>query len=565
MADRVGGLVNVANGWRVSFRAMTDGGVSFDTPDGPVRFWAEGASSVLPVVEPDGVSVRYVDVVPGSDLVYRVNGRGVEEYLFVKAASSTASVSFVVEGVEFDVADGGLKGRGQGVGARVSVSRPESFSPTRSVPDGAHVFTVVNGSSAAGRAAGGRTRIEVGVTAGFVAGLGADDFPVVVDPSINVNPSPSWVRSYMGPGLNDPSTRFDDGWARVGDPYLSSTSGVRWRSTALIPYGAYLGADVESATLRTSIDGACCAANGSQLLRGWWADKEAPSTQPEIWSQPPRQFTGAGYVIDSAYANPAFVGYLNAGAEVHGEDLTGLYNYWTTNSIDNGVLWFAGVEAPHAFTLKKFVLSLDLYINRKPTVNPTMTAGYPTQTGRSLTLSVNPGSDPDNDTFEQVFRVRNLVDGQVIESNAGNWSTSTSWTVQVPADWSQVPAGWSGSSAVWEIDTFDGYCSPTTGACHETFNALSGGWIPQNQLPVAGSLALPANATSSGSSVQTFTAAGAGVDADGDGLVYEFYRCTDPACGTMTSMGSPSPVSNPAGGVIYTFPATFPTQTFWWG
>lgn len=62
-----GVLTNSANEWSVRFEPMTTGrGVSFRSPDGTVRFVAEGAAPVKPTVEPDGKSVRYRNVVPGS-------------------------------------------------------------------------------------------------------------------------------------------------------------------------------------------------------------------------------------------------------------------------------------------------------------------------------------------------------------------------------------------------------------------------------------------------------------------------------------------------------------------
>lgn len=76
--DGAGRLTNAANEWRVVFEPMVPGrGVSFWTPDGEIRFVAENASPVEPVVEPDGVSVRYQNVFRGSDLVYRVTPNGV--------------------------------------------------------------------------------------------------------------------------------------------------------------------------------------------------------------------------------------------------------------------------------------------------------------------------------------------------------------------------------------------------------------------------------------------------------------------------------------------------------
>jgi hypothetical protein len=71
VADGRGGFVNVANAFRVEFKAMgPGGGVRISADDGEVSFYARNAAAVRPVLAKDGLSVTYPNVLPGSDLVY---------------------------------------------------------------------------------------------------------------------------------------------------------------------------------------------------------------------------------------------------------------------------------------------------------------------------------------------------------------------------------------------------------------------------------------------------------------------------------------------------------------
>lgn len=229
------------------------GGVTVVTPDGTVRFAANGARpDVVPVVEPDGVSVRYAEVFAFTDLVYRVTGMGVEELLVLKSPAATPAVSFTVHGAQFDAAPGQLKARGATVGRRLKISAPETFDGRgRPVDIENQVFTTTDQP-------GNRTRVDIGVTDGYLATLSPEQFPLVVDPSITVSAGTSWVHSWANYSNTGGSyASFNDGYARIGNPYISSKSTVRWRSTAYFDYSGLTSdiplANVSDATLTTTV------------------------------------------------------------------------------------------------------------------------------------------------------------------------------------------------------------------------------------------------------------------------------------------------------------------------
>ena len=79
VVDKAGVVRNAANDWSVSFGSLADG-VGLDTGRGVLGWRAQSAQDVLPVIEPDGVSLRYVNAWPGVDLVYRVSGSTVARH-----------------------------------------------------------------------------------------------------------------------------------------------------------------------------------------------------------------------------------------------------------------------------------------------------------------------------------------------------------------------------------------------------------------------------------------------------------------------------------------------------
>jgi RHS repeat-associated protein len=543
--DEDGVLVSAANEWQARFEPMTSGGgVTIATPDGDVRFVAEGASLVAPMVEPDGVSVRYVDVFPDTDLVYRVTGVGVEELLILKSDSATASVSFAVDGAQFDPRAGGLDARGGGIGERLRLSAPETFGA-----DGRPV-DVANQVFAAVDLPGGDSRVRVGLTDEFVESLEPDQFPVVVDPSVLYGFGADFVRSYAVYNTTGAAyATYDDGYARVGNPYLSATSPVRWRSTARFNYHNFFGANVVDAFVETLVvDG---TTNGAQGLKVWWASQDGwhwwanPLRFPEV-----NPFTKPA-VSDTNWSQPLVSSSLSSDIQDHwGGWLRDTYNRWTRESTPNGTLLFTGNETAGAYTFKKFAVVLGLTLNRWPTA-PT---GSATRRGRWVSSSGVSASDPDNDSVSYVHRLRNTVTGQVIDYG-GSWA----WT---PQNWGTVeaPADWTGQTIEMQALSWDGMC--WTGECHTNGPTVVGTFI--NTPPSAPTL----NTPSTGTQTHNFTQelwANVATDPQSDPLTYQFFSCTDAACTTRQMFAGTPTV---AGGKVFqtvTFSSAFYGQQLWWG
>jgi len=206
--------------WSGSWTAIAGQGVALVGDRSEVRFWANDATAVEPTLEPDGHSVRYADVAPGTDLVYRVSGSGVEETLVLKSAAAARATG---KGVESD----------------------------------AFVFEVETSVDGVADV----TELEIGLDADFVEGFPAGDFPVVIDPSIQFTRSQTWTHkyerrttdgSYCYEILDNGNIRFGNkGGAvqvlrlsteqRLGQPELSSASSTTTTAATASPPSCFPG------------------------------------------------------------------------------------------------------------------------------------------------------------------------------------------------------------------------------------------------------------------------------------------------------------------------------------
>ena len=362
VSDGAGGLTNAANEWRVTFGVMQTGrGVMISTSDGDLSFVADGARAVPPMVEPDGVSVRYVDVFADTDLMYVVTGVGVEELLVLKSAKGTSAVTFSIVGAQFDANPSGLESRSGGIGRRVTISAPETFDGDgRPVAVEHQVFS--NRDDGAGK-----SKVTVGVTAEFLRSLPADAFPLTVDPSVGLWLGTSWLHSY-GNYLSTGAwyDSFSDGYARVGNPLISSTSSVRWRTTGFFDYHPYIGASVVDAALYTTM---VVGGSTSRTLNVYWANQDSfnygMNPRWHTQSTPP----SSAYTLTTT--NPyvtSTLGAVGTAAWHNGTWFPTLYNNWTRTSHLNGTLLFRGNESAGINTYKKFTVAVLLVINRWPSL-----------------------------------------------------------------------------------------------------------------------------------------------------------------------------------------------------
>lgn len=465
--DGSGALVNAANDWRVRFRSMPAGGVEFTAADGAVSFAARDAAGVAPVIEPDGESVRYADVYPNTDLVYRVTGAGVEELLVLKNRDARATVDFEVSGATVtDDGAGGLDlGGTSGLARRMQLSPVLTFDAKGDSVDPDH--QVVDATSDRD----GASVVTVGLDHAWVRAQPADRFPVVVDPSFSV-PGTTAVTSYLnnivsGNNINTVS----DGYGYVGNPAIGSSPNARWRSVVSLPYNNYLGANVVSASLTTSLT-AGASDSGTQVFRAYWAAEAGfhATAQPNYY---------VGYApwrgapvsnVDGWYA-PIVDATQSTGTQAYTGNLTHLYNGWLRDGRPNGRLLLVGNDGfGAAYTLKKFAVTISVTINRWPST-PTGTIGTtPNPTNRWLHFGVqNPGSDPDGDAVVYNHWV----------SGPSGLLFQTGWTSARTADY-QVPRTTYGQSLRYGTDYWDQQC--LHGECH-TGAAFSASWTPVNVAP----------------------------------------------------------------------------------
>ena len=160
-----------------------------------------------------------------------------------------------------------MRGRGTSkLARRFRIAAPETFdSSSRLVDDAAHEFAVVDDGV-------GRSRVTVGLKPAAVANMDSRAFPVVVDPSVLMSLAPDGLQAW-GVYVNNgsPYITFTDGYVRIGNPHLSSTSTVRYRSTAHFNITPAYGASVIEARLLTNTT--CCINAGFRAVKVYWADE----------------------------------------------------------------------------------------------------------------------------------------------------------------------------------------------------------------------------------------------------------------------------------------------------
>jgi hypothetical protein len=101
IANPDGTLRNAANDWTATFGSLATSGVSVAVGNGSLGWQAiDGAADAKPSIETDGVSVRYRDVWPGVDVVYRVRSGAVEELIELKSPQAKSSLSFKLPGAD---------------------------------------------------------------------------------------------------------------------------------------------------------------------------------------------------------------------------------------------------------------------------------------------------------------------------------------------------------------------------------------------------------------------------------------------------------------------------------
>ena len=435
-----GVLRSSANEWSARFEPMGAGsGVALSTPDGDLRFWPEGVVvPVVPTVEPDGVSVRYREVWPGIDLVYTVTGAGVEEVAQIKRAG-TVSPSFVVEGATFTADASGLQATGV-LGKRVRISRPESFDAKgQAVPVSAELFDALTLVPGVGKDA--KTRISLGLDPLWLAGLAPERFPVSIDPTTMLTAT-SFVHSFAQYGSGGAYGSFNDGYARIGNPVISGSPSVRWRSTAYYDYTPVVGHGYRLTDAWLATNTVAWADAGAWAVQATWASADTFNGTPGY----------ATLVSDS----------LTTGAKnLSSAALLAQYQTWADSGEIHGTLGFVGDESGPP-TLKKFTADLYISYNKFLPLPATPTAPANGTTIRSTaTLSATVPQQFDGDGDQVRYRFYTCTDSacsnRLYTINGGAWSnvSSAGQTVSAVATFSVTP-GFTSQTFWWGIATWDG-------------------------------------------------------------------------------------------------------------
>lgn len=346
-----GSVVSGANSWRVSFPATLAGTIGFADAHGAFSWRAVDAAPVKGVVEPDGVSIRYADAWPDADLVYRVSSWGVEELVEVKSPRASGRYRFeLLDASVSRAADGSLSVAAGGLSA--VIGRPEAFDAHgRGVDPVAKTALTLDQSQV-------DEVLTVSVDASWLASQPADRFPLVIDPTIY--PSQVFATAWPKPGQGYTSVAG----LRVGNPAIAGKPAMIWRSTVKFDYwtGAndLLGKRVTDASLTLTTTGG--SASGVQGLKVFWADVNGyHDTQTPRTLPPPYPW---GYSWSGQFGS----GSLNGVGSTATMNVTSLYDFWTSNSISNGVLLFKADNEPTngTYTLKTFTASLSLTYNSPP-------------------------------------------------------------------------------------------------------------------------------------------------------------------------------------------------------
>lgn len=518
-----GRLTNGANEWSVTFEPMVSGGgLRFSTPDGEFGFHAAGAALVEPEVEPDGESVRYRNVFPATDLVYRLNGAGVEELLILKSRSAQPVVRFVVDGAQFDQVAGGLEGRGLYEG-KLWLSNPETFTADgRPIDPGDHVFGVENVS-------GGDAVVELGVRSDRVDRMPLEAFPLVVDPTMEYVQNPAQTVKSYGHYVSGGGEfgYYADGYARTGNPYLSSTSTARWRSVVYVPYDSVNISNPQASIVDANVlmRYSCCSGSGTQNVFAHWADQwdfhydkqvrrhtANAGGVPSVTSFTRTTWPGGSYAEGS-------LGTINNWMQP--SDLRSIYHAALRQSSSGLALLLSGDEG-FTYTYKKFAVDVRLTYNRWPN-SPGLTKS---SSGRTVTWGASAAvSDPDGDTVQYMPQIWEYTSSGWVLRKTYSWSTTDTRTYT-------APASWRGTTMYLRVGVWDS-TADIHGETHQRWTADTAyPWVVGNLVPSAGTLLLPANGytvhpTPVDSPVLTFTGTvGTDPAPENDPVSYRFFVCS---------------------------------------
>jgi RHS repeat-associated protein len=197
--EKVPGRVrSKANSWSTSFGASTaaEGMQRFDLGKSPISISAVAASEVKPEVS--GSSVSYAGLWNATDAVYVVSPIGVDERLVLHSAAAPTRFEFDIAGATPRLGkDGGVDLMdGDTIVATIPPLTVDTADKGPTHPERAGAgFEVVGVTDAV---AGGR--VAISISAKWLAGLAAEAFPVVIDPTVTLFSSIAQSLSFPAQG-----------------------------------------------------------------------------------------------------------------------------------------------------------------------------------------------------------------------------------------------------------------------------------------------------------------------------------------------------------------------------
>ena len=323
---------NTTNTFQSFFGATASQLVRFNAPGGGwLTIGVAGARALRPVVSGDTVS--YAGIAPGVSLSYEVTRQSLKERITLAsatAASSLASLRFSVRAggglTPAALPDGSIALTRDGVPA---LTLPKPFmtdaTPSASSPYG-FAWSPKVAQHTTWDPATGTLRLSLSADAGWL-GQGARRFPVVVDPTIVVSPTPTTAQNVMIES-DAPTTNF----STIYRLSVGTSSGGVERSLLSFPLGAVPGnTQLTSASLKLYYDQTFGPGTANQTVQVDQA-KSSWSASTATWSNANNNVGTAG---PSVTVNP---------------NVDNIWDSFTVTSIVQS--WLSGTSPNDGFVVK---------------------------------------------------------------------------------------------------------------------------------------------------------------------------------------------------------------------
>jgi len=378
--DVPGGARSKANAWRARFGV--GGVVSWESASGAgVGLVPVGGALVSPSVS--GSQAQYSRVWPGVDVSYEVTGSAVKESILIGSASGPSSFEFkVVSGRGAAVS----AGRGSVVSfSGVSLDAAGFLPLDRAGLSGLRLAApmVLGAGGVPVLEAGAAMRVTtsgtvmVSVDSAWLAGLPADAFPVILDPTLVASADDE--RAYKSDGSSCSLCGIKMGNSR------DNNTDKYWRSTVRYPYSGLWNKLVIDAWMSVS----------------YRAGSSSSSLPIKVWLA--SDFSYAG-VIQSDYDLAS--GSLGAGLTNNGTRLPRYIQEYVNTQNPNAWFGFTGAETAGSYTYQMIYATLYVTYTTWPSA-PVRVAPSPADGSSAHTLSYTlaaSSTDADGDSLLYWFR-----------------------------------------------------------------------------------------------------------------------------------------------------------------